>query len=162
MAWVMQIMTLHKVQSIENTVRSWHNPPPVARSASQRSLIQNDERGVMKTAISRRQMLKLGGVTAAGALGASMIAACATSEPTEMADTSRSEGPGSFLIPPEPIVDFAETKEYDVVVVGAGEAGLSAVHTALEAGAKVTCVQNMACRIWSRPRRRAASMTRCN
>lgn len=88
-------------------------------------------------------MLKLGGVTAAGALGASMLAACATAEPTEMADTSRSEGPGSFLIPPEPIVDFAETKEYDVVVVGAGEAGLSAVHTALEAGAKVACVQNM-------------------
>ena len=37
----------------------------------------------------------------------------------------------------------AETHEYDVVVVGAGESGLSAVHTALEAGARVACVQNI-------------------
>ncbi len=36
-----------------------------------------------------------------------------------------------------------ETHEYDVVVVGAGESGLAAVHTALEAGARVACVQNI-------------------
>lgn len=97
----------------------------------------------MKTTMSRRQMLKLGGMTAAGALGASMIAGCAASQRTEMADTSASEGSLNFLTPPAPITDFAETKEYDVVVVGAGEAGLSAVHTALESGARVACVQNM-------------------
>ena len=51
--------------------------------------------------------------------------------------------------PQEPITDFAETHEYDVVVVGAGESGLSAVHTALEAGARVACVQNINCLLYT-------------
>ena len=49
----------------------------------------------------------------------------------------------SFLVKPEPITDFAETHEYDIVVVGAGEAGLAAAHTAAEGGAKVAVVQNI-------------------
>ncbi len=48
----------------------------------------------------------------------------------------------TWLVKPEPITDFAQTYEYDVVVVGAGESGLSAVHGALEGGVKVACLQN--------------------
>ena len=42
---------------------------------------------------------------------------------------------------PAEITDFAETKDYDVVVVGAGAAGLAAAIKAAEEGAKVAVVQ---------------------
>jgi succinate dehydrogenase/fumarate reductase flavoprotein subunit len=41
----------------------------------------------------------------------------------------------------EPITSFADEQTYDVVVVGAGTAGLPAVLTALEEGASVACLQ---------------------
>lgn len=41
----------------------------------------------------------------------------------------------------EPIADFAEEQTYDIVVVGAGCAGVAAVATALEEGATVGCLQ---------------------
>ena len=44
---------------------------------------------------------------------------------------------------PEPITEFAQTHEYDVVVIGAGESGLSAAHTAQEGGCSVAVVQNI-------------------
>ena len=44
---------------------------------------------------------------------------------------------------PSPSPTSADTREYDVVVVGAGESGLSAAHSAVAAGAKVACVQNI-------------------
>lgn len=101
--------------------------------------------------ISRRTLLQMGGIMGAGAFGAAALAGCspATSSETGSADASGSAAvqDGPFAVPesmlePEPITEFDETKEYDVVVVGAGLAGLSAVHTALEAGAHVACVQN--------------------
>lgn len=100
-----------------------------------------------KANVTRRDLLKFGGLTAVGALGATALASCAPSTPEEAAKAAsagvNTEGIPSFLIKPEPITEFAETREYDVVVVGAGESGLSAVHAALEAGATVGCVQNI-------------------
>lgn len=75
--------------------------------------------------------------TAAGHTGCSQPKAA-----SKEAESAASTG-SAFLQAPEPIADFSETKEYDVVVVGAGESGLSAVHTALENGATVACVQNV-------------------
>lgn len=100
---------------------------------------------MLKKNVSRRDLLKLGGITAVGALGAQALAGCAPSKAADAknAAAASTEGLPSFLVQPEPITDFAETKEYDVVVVGAGESGLSAVHAALEAGASVACVQNL-------------------
>lgn len=99
---------------------------------------------VSKKNVTRRDLLKFGGITAVGALGASALASCAPAATKEGAKTvGGSEGYPAFLQQPEPITEFAETKEYEVVVVGAGESGLSAVHSALEAGAKVACVQNI-------------------
>lgn len=100
---------------------------------------------MLKKNVSRRDLLKLGGITAVGALGAQALAGCVPSKAADAknAAAASTEGLPSFLVQPEPITDFAETKEYDVVVVGAGESGLSAVHAALEAGAKVACVQNL-------------------
>ena len=89
--------------------------------------------------VSRRDLLKFGGIGALGLAGATALAGCApqaagdASKGDAAGDGSTYEGP-SFLQKPADITEFAETHEYDVVVVGAGESGLSAIHTALEAG----------------------------
>ncbi|WP_417133696.1 FAD-dependent oxidoreductase [Rubneribacter badeniensis] len=100
--------------------------------------------------VTRRQLLKIGGLTAAGVAGASLFGGCAPQSATTAADGSASTGAGadgagsttpSFLAKPEPITDFAETKDYEVVVVGCGAAGMSAALSAAEAGARIACVQ---------------------
>lgn len=100
-----------------------------------------------KMEVTRRDLLKFGGLTAVGALGATALASCAPAASagsgSGTAAASGSEGYPAFLQQPEPITEFADTREFDVVVVGAGESGLSAVHAALEAGASVACVQNI-------------------
>ena len=103
----------------------------------------------MTTTVTRRDLFKFGGLAALGVAGASTLAGCGQPKTVAeaaaekgLADTGATTGP-AFLAPQEPITDFAEIHEYDVVVVGAGESGLSAVHTALEAGARVACVQNI-------------------
>ncbi len=92
----------------------------------------------MTTTVTRRDLFKFGGLAALGVAGASTLAGCGQPKTVAeaaaekgLADTGAATGP-AFLAPQEPITDFAETHEYDVVVVGAGESGLSAVHTALE------------------------------
>ena len=100
----------------------------------------------MTANVTRRDLFKFGGIAAAGALGAGALAGCAP-QTSGTADSSAAagstEGVPSFLITPEPITEFAETKEFDVVVVGAGESGMSAAHTACEAGAHTALVQNL-------------------
>ena len=97
--------------------------------------------------VTRRDLFKFTGLAAAGVVGASALAGCApktAAETATLADTgSVDAGLPAFLQAPEPITDFADTREYDVVVVGAGESGLSAAHSAVAAGAKVACVQNI-------------------
>lgn len=94
--------------------------------------------------VSRRDFLKAGGAGALGAVAAANLAACGQPSVASKASKGDASNAGpSFLQAPEAIVDFARTEEYDVVVVGAGESGLSAVHSALEAGARVACVQNV-------------------
>lgn len=101
------------------------------------------------TNFTRRDLLKFGGIAALGAAGAASLAGCGQPRAVgqaategDLAATGAATGP-SFLAPQTPITDFVETHDYDVVVVGAGESGLAAVHTALEAGARVACVQNI-------------------
>lgn len=101
----------------------------------------------MKTNVSRRDLFKFGGIAAAGALGASALAGCSPqagtpSQAGDSSDSAAAETP-EFLKQPEAITEFVETLEYDVVVVGAGESGLSAAHTAFEGGCKVAVVQNI-------------------
>ena len=96
--------------------------------------------------VSRRDLFKFGGMAALGVAGASALAGCAPqqkmAETGAAADGSTYVGP-SFLQKPAEITEFAETHEYDVVVVGAGESGLSATHAALEAGASVGVLQSL-------------------
>ncbi|MBS5479254.1 MAG: FAD-binding protein, partial [Coriobacteriia bacterium] len=89
--------------------------------------------------IDRRSLVK----GAAGVAAASLaVSAMPLTHAVAAEEAASNPMVPSFLVKPEPITEFAQTYEYDVVVVGAGEAGLSAVHTALEAGATVACLQN--------------------
>ena len=96
--------------------------------------------------VTRRDLFKFTGLAAAGVMGASALAGCAPKAPSaadSLADTGADTNLPAFLQAPEPITDIADTKEFDIVVIGAGESGLAAVHTALEGGATVACVQNI-------------------
>ncbi len=104
--------------------------------------------------MSRRDLFKFGGVAAASAVGASMLAGCSPSG-DKKSDGGKStddkkvndiagqyrKGLPSFLDAPDPITDIKDTKEYDVVIVGAGAAGVPAAISAKEAGATVALVQ---------------------
>lgn len=113
--------------------------------------------GFNKSGVTRRDLFKFGGIAAAGVMGASALSACSPNESTATAGTASAANEGtttaaghtrtglpSFLQAPEPITDIAETKEFDVVVVGAGAAGVPAALSAAEAGAKVALIQKEA------------------
>ena len=114
---------------------------------------------------SRRDFLKLGAVGAAGAAAAAGLAACSPAGNTGSGGTGGSgSGSGSaaaegtvstndvviklgdkmptwsFMVPPEPIPadQITETKENDIIVVGAGMSGLTTAVAAAEKGGKVT------------------------
>lgn len=103
---------------------------------------------------SRRSFFTLGGVAAVAATGAS-LAGCAPSGGKESAKgesgsanvatyadgrVSAAELEASSVIA-DPIGEFSEECEYDVVVVGAGTTGLPAAIAAAEEGAKVAVIQ---------------------
>ena len=91
--------------------------------------------------IDRRQFLGygIGAMAAAGLVSVAPAAARAE----EAASAASSAPAGSFLIPPDPIGDdqITETFEADIVVVGAGLAGLCAARAAAEAGASVLVIE---------------------
>ena len=101
------------------------------------------------TPISRRGIVKAAGAATLGLAAAGTLASHASSaSAAETAGTPIASMPEfdasnlpdntpSFLIPPAPITGFADTKEFDVVVVGAGNAGLAAAKAAHDAGASV-------------------------
>lgn len=101
--------------------------------------------------ISRRDLFKFGGVAAVGAAGAGVLGACSPQAASNGSSSSASSTSGmtedglpSFFAKPEPITDIAETKDYDVVVIGAGAAGVPAAISAFQAGAKVALLQKEA------------------
>ena len=113
----------------------------------------------MTADFTRRDMFKISGLAAAGLGGAALLSACspsgsgspsaggetpaASTGTTTVAGHSR-EGLPSFLAAPEPITDIADTKDFDVVIVGAGASGVPAAITAREAGATVALIQKEA------------------
>ena len=87
--------------------------------------------------ITRSQFVK-GGALGVAAVASASFAAPLAAHADEAAPT---EGKLPFEIAPEPIADdqISETKEAEIVIVGAGTAGLCAAVSAAEAGAKVVC-----------------------
>ena len=102
-----------------------------------------------KKNLSRREFLKGAGVSVAALAGSSVLTGCKPKDVPaegEAADTSMAGGKYSFETPPEPIADkdITETVTADVVVVGAGDAGLAATLAAAEAGANVILLEKSA------------------
>ena len=105
----------------------------------------------METNISRRNLIKGGAAFAAAAtlLGAS---ACSPRKDAENAPAAKSDLPADLrasdfkysVVETDPITSFASEETYDIVVVGAGCAGVPAVLTAVEEGATVACLQKEA------------------
>lgn len=95
--------------------------------------------------MSRRKFIGIGGLTAVAAMSAGALAGCSPeTAPTEEEVAAATEGTGpSFMTAPDKIADedIVETKDYEIVVVGAGNSGLAAVASALKNGAKVACVE---------------------
>lgn len=112
----------------------------------------------MSKEMSRRDLFKMSGIAAAGVAGASLFAGCAPkSASSASSDAKAAKGSAdagtttaaghsraglpSFLDAPAAITDIKETKDYDVVIVGAGAAGVPAAITAKQAGASVAVIQ---------------------
>lgn len=91
--------------------------------------------------MTRRGVLAMGVGVAGAALTASAMGTVARAD--EVQGGQAANDIPSFLVKPEPITDFAQTHDYDVVVVGAGASGLAAANAAHEAGAKVAVVQKL-------------------
>lgn len=96
--------------------------------------------------INRRSFLKGALATGAAAAAAVALPACSpAAESSSSASSSASTSEGTTLhtweVAPEPITDIAETKDYDVVVVGAGLAGLNAAEAAARNGAKTAVIE---------------------
>lgn len=105
--------------------------------------------------ISRRELFKFSGVAAASVAAAGALASCApqsaengngssgsteSNTPTTAAGHS-TNGLPDFLVAPDPVTDVTEVNDYDVVVIGAGAAGVPAALSAREAGATVALLQ---------------------
>lgn len=104
--------------------------------------------------MDRRAFLKGGMAAAAGAAMMTTIG-CAPASPNnekELATTGTKSLPPDLketdfdfsAVEREPITEFVAEETYDIVVVGAGCAGVPAVLTAVEEGAKVVCLQKEA------------------
>jgi fumarate reductase flavoprotein subunit len=105
----------------------------------------------MRGNISRRSLIKGGAIAAAGAAIAG-IAGCAPTTKESASKTNSSELPPDLrnadfeysVVELDPISEFDTEETYDIVVVGAGCAGVPAVLTAVEEGASVACLQKEA------------------
>ena len=112
----------------------------------------------MSKEMSRRDLFKMSGIAAAGVAGASLFAGCAPKSASSASNDAKAAKGGadagtttaaghsraglpSFLDAPAAITDIKETKDYDVVIVGAGAAGVPAAITAKQAGASVAVIQ---------------------
>ena len=92
----------------------------------------------MAASITRRTAVKGAASLAAVAAVAGNAAAALAAEGPSVANTTPTP---SFFAQPDPITDIAETYDYDVVVVGAGAAGVPAAISAFQAGVKVALLQ---------------------
>ncbi|MEC4183459.1 FAD-dependent oxidoreductase [Adlercreutzia sp. R21] len=98
--------------------------------------------------IERRTFLKGALVAGAGAVTALGASACAPQSSQTMAATGEGDadqvnaaGRWSWETPPASVEDFVETLDADIVVVGAGFAGVCAAQSAAEEGASVVVLE---------------------
>ena len=97
--------------------------------------------------VTRRNFLKGSLAAAAATAAAGALAACSpngnasSASSTDAKAASAGEIKHTWEVAPDPIKDVAETKDYDIVIVGAGIAGNSAAEAAARNGAKVAVIE---------------------
>ena len=101
----------------------------------------------MQPIVSRRDLVKGSSLVAAGvALAGVSSSAIALENQADKTFEDLFAGAAAEFAPIDE-AQIKETREYDVVVVGAGTAGVPAAMSALEAGATVACLQKEVCPI---------------
>ncbi|MEG2533717.1 MAG: FAD-binding protein, partial [Gordonibacter sp.] len=113
-------------------------------------------KGTKKAGISRRDLLRIGGLAAVGAVGAGALSGCAPKAGSSKGDVTNAasmldpavsghhpEALPGFLAELDPIAEsnIKATKEFDIVVIGAGAAGVTCALSAVENGASVAVLQ---------------------
>lgn len=97
--------------------------------------------------VTRRNFVKGGAFVTAGiaGIGGLALSGCTPNAGSKAGETSAVNpvSPHKWEVKPEPIdeKDIAETVDADIVIVGAGTAGVAAAHSAAEAGAKVVLIE---------------------
>ncbi|MEA5019692.1 MAG: FAD-binding protein [Gordonibacter sp.] len=95
--------------------------------------------------LNRRNFLKGALATTAVAAAAVALPGCAPAETKGKSDAATNSadtiGKHTWEVTPAAITDIAETKEYDVVIVGAGLAGVNAAEAAARNGGKVAVIE---------------------
>lgn len=91
--------------------------------------------------LTRRDLFKFGGVAAAGAATAGVLAGCSPTTASESSSGDAKATTSSWRDQPEMPTEFAETVDCDLVVVGAGNGGMVAATTAAQNGAKVIVLE---------------------
>ena len=97
--------------------------------------------------LSRRAFLKVSGITAASAASVGLLAGCSPQKASEIAEAEAAAAEGGVKIQlwetkPEPVPasEIKQTVDTDVVIIGAGLAGIAASLGAAESGAKVVVI----------------------
>ena len=93
----------------------------------------------MEANVSRRAFVAGAGAAATAALAATQLPSMASA--ADAAKKAEAVGKHTWEVKPDPITDIAEKKDYDIVVVGAGLAGMSAAEAAARSGAKVAVLE---------------------
>lgn len=96
-------------------------------------------------AVSRRGFVAAAATAGAMAAGAG-VASAKEGAPAASSSSDGEAGQGrpalhTWEVTPDPITDIAQTKEYDVVVVGGGMAGSGAAEAAVRSGASVVVIE---------------------
>jgi fumarate reductase flavoprotein subunit len=96
--------------------------------------------------LNRRDFLKSGALIGGAAAIGGVLGGCSPSSSSSTSSVSVPTGTATedfktSVIELTAVTKFADTKTYDVVVIGAGTAGVPAVLSALEEGASVACLQ---------------------
>jgi succinate dehydrogenase/fumarate reductase flavoprotein subunit len=95
------------------------------------------------TEFDRRAFLKGAALAGAGVVAAGALVACEPTDPETPSGSQESSDAATrpWETKPKTITDIAETKDYDIVIVGAGIAGNAAAEAASANGAKVLVVE---------------------